>query len=225
MALYDQGSFDVQRSYRKGEYYRSSTGRIATAPKIGTELYEWYKGLPAGSRKTRSLFYAKVSDLYADYCSECRPNGEKPEPCSGANRYHRRKWLGEWGKRYRVSWRIVNRKYTISRDQAKDSLSRFWRDCVRLRANLSEKLLFINWDETLLAEDILTDERTAVSTGSVHVGVKANHYASREISYMPNWAARVTIHVSSAPVLRGLRMGDGGWGRAGPIGGGVGRVV
>ena len=80
--------------------------------------------------------------------AECAERGAKAPPFGGVNRRNRSRWIDGRRSRRGVSFRQVNRKYTLSAEQVEVRLGKLWRDAVRRRANFGEGLLMCNWGET-----------------------------------------------------------------------------
>ena len=83
---------------------------------IGVALYDWYKDLPNKARKTRRTFYAQIAFLNHMFQEKAMVDGRPFTPVTLDNR-KRRRWLKAWSLRYNVTFRKINKKFKLSREE------------------------------------------------------------------------------------------------------------
>ena len=178
---YKEGQFLPSRAAGSlGSTYRSIACKTPSVEAISTALYEWYLRTPPHARKGRASFYRRIRILHTAYLEQCKKEKREPEKFGGMSRRNRRRWLDMWAKSKGISFRVLDKKFKLSRDDWLKRLGMYWRDCIRVRYQLGDPP-FVGWDETPFFADSLDDLETAVTKGVYTVAINSNHGATNQI--------------------------------------------
>jgi hypothetical protein len=157
-------------------------GRPVHAPEVSAELFDYFLDVrvQVQGRLSRSMMLTKALSIYQDYCEIKKGLGQVPDTLTPNDR-----WLSDWRKSHRISFKHPNKRYSINQNDRKRRIIHFlqnvWRTRYFFKSKYKKEPLFVSADQMPLHRNESSSSKTYAMKGRNETTyVRENDKLSRE---------------------------------------------